>query len=58
MTRNFRGIAFEQRLESLLEDDYLCWFNVSLGRRYQHPYFDIWSYTVGTSRVTRRSPKK
>ena len=32
---------FAQRLESHLEDDYLCWFNVPIGRRYQHPDFII-----------------
>ena len=30
-----------QRLEALLEDDYLCWFNVPIGRRYQHPDFVV-----------------
>ncbi len=32
---------FGQRLEALLEDDYLCWFNVPIGRRYQHPDFVV-----------------
>lgn len=32
---------FAQRLESHLEDDYLCWFNVPIGRRYQHPDFIV-----------------
>jgi Superfamily I DNA and RNA helicases len=32
---------FGQRLEALLEDDYLCWFNVPVGRRYQHPDFIV-----------------
>lgn len=32
---------FGQRLETLLEDDYLCWFNVPVGRRYQHPDFIV-----------------
>jgi len=30
---------FAARLESLLEDDYLCWHNVPIGNRYQHPDF-------------------
>jgi hypothetical protein len=30
---------FAQRIESLLEDDYLCWCNVPIGRRHQHPDF-------------------
>ena len=30
---------FAERLEALLEDDYLCWFNVPIGRRQQHPDF-------------------
>lgn len=32
---------FAQRLESHLEDDYLCWFNVPIGDRYRHPDFVI-----------------
>lgn len=32
---------FGQRLETLLEDDYLCWFNVPIGKRYQHPDFVV-----------------
>ena len=32
---------FGQRLEALLEDDYLCWFNVPIGRSYKHPDFII-----------------
>ena len=32
---------FGQRLEALLEDDYLCWFNVTIGRSYKHPDFII-----------------
>lgn len=32
---------FAERLETLLEDDYLCWFNVPIGRRHQHPDFVI-----------------
>ncbi|HEY8445716.1 MAG: NERD domain-containing protein [Gammaproteobacteria bacterium] len=32
---------FGQRLEALLEDDYLCWCNVPVGRRYQRPDFIV-----------------
>lgn len=32
---------FAQRLEALLEDDYLCWCNVPIGRRHQHPDFVV-----------------
>jgi hypothetical protein len=30
---------FAQRLESLLEADYLCWYDVPIGAKYQHPDF-------------------
>src|SRR5512145_396818 len=30
---------FAHRLAEKLEDDYLCWFNVPLGPRQQHPDF-------------------
>ena len=30
---------FAQRLESLLEADYLCWYDVPVGTKYQHPDF-------------------
>ena len=30
---------FAQRLESLLETDYLCWYDVPVGTKYQHPDF-------------------
>lgn len=30
---------FADRLKGLLEDDYLCWFNVPVGARHQHPDF-------------------
>lgn len=33
--------SFAQRLVSHLEDDYLCWFNVPVGNRYQHPDFIV-----------------
>lgn len=29
------------RLEQLLEDDYLCWYDVPVGPRYQHPDFVV-----------------
>lgn len=32
---------FAERLKGLLEDDYLCWFNVPVGPRHQHPDFLI-----------------
>lgn len=32
---------FAQRLESHLEDDYLCWYDVPIGRRSQHPDFIV-----------------
>ncbi|HEY3656387.1 MAG TPA: 3'-5' exonuclease [Steroidobacteraceae bacterium] len=30
---------FAQRLEALLEPDYLCWYDVPIGTKYQHPDF-------------------
>src|SRR5215470_3394169 len=30
---------FAQRLESLLEADYLCWYDVPICAKYQHPDF-------------------
>jgi hypothetical protein len=30
---------FAERLRSLLEDDYLCWYDVPVGPRHQHPDF-------------------
>ena len=32
---------FAQRLETLLEADYLCWYDVPIGTKYQHPDFVI-----------------
>lgn len=32
---------FAERLEALLEDDYLCWFDVPVGRQGSHPDFII-----------------
>ncbi|MGD9841462.1 MAG: DEAD/DEAH box helicase [Steroidobacteraceae bacterium] len=32
---------FAERLEALLESDYLCWYDVPVGSKYQHPDFVI-----------------
>jgi len=32
---------FAQRLEAKLEDDYLCWFDVSIGQSMRHPDFVV-----------------
>ncbi len=32
---------FAHRLEEKLEDDYLCWYDVSIGDRNQHPDFIV-----------------
>lgn len=32
---------FAERLEAKLEDDYLCWYDVSVGARSQHPDFVV-----------------
>jgi len=32
---------FAQRLQALLEDDYLCWYNVPIGARHRHPDFIV-----------------
>jgi hypothetical protein len=32
---------FAQRLEALLEEDYLCWYDVPIGTKYQHPDFIV-----------------
>jgi hypothetical protein len=32
---------FATRLEDKLEDDYLCWYDVSIGKRTQHPDFIV-----------------
>jgi len=32
---------FAQRLQQLLEDDYYCWFNISIGRNLVHPDFVV-----------------
>lgn len=39
MTSGERRLA--QRLESFLEDDCLCWYDVPVGTKYQHPDFVI-----------------
>jgi hypothetical protein len=39
MTSGEKRIA--QRLESLLEPDYLCWYDVPIGTKYQHPDFVV-----------------
>jgi hypothetical protein len=35
---------FAQRLESLLEPDYLCWYGVPVGSRALYPDFLIWRF--------------
>src|SRR3954454_25170611 len=30
-------LRFAERLRENLEDDYLCWYNVPIGRKHQHP---------------------
>lgn len=32
---------FAQRLESKLEDDYLCWYDVPIGQSMRHPDFVV-----------------
>jgi len=39
MTSGEKRLA--ERLEDLLEPDYLCWYDVPIGTRYQHPDFVI-----------------
>lgn len=38
---------FAYRLEDKLEDDYLCWYDVSIGERTQHPDFVIFHPSRG-----------
>jgi superfamily I DNA and RNA helicase len=38
---------FAYRLEEKLEDDYLCWYDVSIGERTQHPDFVIFHPSRG-----------
>lgn len=33
--------AFANLLEAKLEEDYLCWYNVPIGRARQHPDFVV-----------------
>src|SRR5688500_205037 len=39
--RTSGGVRFSSRLETLLEDDYLCWYDVPVGRAGAHPDFII-----------------
>ncbi|WP_312511648.1 DEAD/DEAH box helicase [Massilia sp.] len=38
---------FAARLEDKLEDDYLCWYDVSIGERTQHPDFVVFNPNRG-----------
>jgi hypothetical protein len=38
---------FASRLEDKLEDDYLCWYDVSIGERTQHPDFVVFHPSRG-----------
>lgn len=38
---------FASRLEDKLEDDYLCWYDVSIGERNQHPDFIVFHPSRG-----------
>lgn len=38
---------FAYRLEEKLEDDYLCWYDVSIGQRTQHPDFVVFHPSRG-----------
>lgn len=38
---------FAQRLEEKLEDDYLCWYDVSIGERTKHPDFVVFHPSRG-----------
>jgi len=38
---------FANRLEDKLEDDYLCWYDVSIGERTQHPDFVVFHPSRG-----------
>jgi hypothetical protein len=38
---------FAERLEDKLEDDYLCWYDVSIGERSQHPDFIVFHPSRG-----------
>jgi hypothetical protein len=39
MTKGERRLS--QALEGMLEDDYMCWYDVPIGTKYQHPDFVI-----------------
>lgn len=41
MTAGERRFAY--RLEDKLEDDYLCWYDVAIGERTQHPDFMVFN---------------
>lgn len=45
MTSGEKRLAY--RLEDKLEDDYLCWYDVSIGERTQHPDFVIFHPSRG-----------
>jgi hypothetical protein len=45
MTSGERRLA--SRLEDKLEDDYLCWYDVSIGERTQHPDFVVFHPSRG-----------
>ena len=38
---------FAWRLEDKLEDDYLCWYDVSIGERTRHPDFVVFHPSRG-----------
>ena len=38
---------FASRLEDKLEDDYLCWYDVSIGERTRHPDFVVFHPSRG-----------
>ncbi|MCH8619862.1 3'-5' exonuclease [Undibacterium sp. TS12] len=38
---------FAQRLEDKLEEDYLCWYDISIGERTQHPDFVVFHPSRG-----------
>jgi hypothetical protein len=45
MTSGEKRLA--DRLEAKLEDDYLCWYDVSIGERTQHPDFVVFHPSRG-----------
>jgi hypothetical protein len=48
---------FANRLEDKLEDDYLCWYDVSIGERTQHPDFVVFHLTVQPMSTGRQGAK-